>query len=136
MYWKFRLVAKVVQLQPCLSLHFMPPFRVYVYILRSFYCRQISIRPLKNGPQCQFPLTIFPPCLSYSSISMKRHHGEGHLYKRKHLIRGMLTVLQDQSMAVIAGIRYAWNCSSSREFYILSQVYQAERKRHWPRKVK
>jgi hypothetical protein len=55
---------------------------------------------------------------------VKRHHGQGNSYKRKHLIWGWLTILEIQSIIIImVGSRAAWGQTWlwewSCKFYIL-----------------
>lgn len=45
------------------------------------------------------PLPSANFCLSHYFIAVKRHHDQGHVYKIKHLIRGLLTVSEGWSIA-------------------------------------
>jgi hypothetical protein len=67
--------------------------------------------------------------LSWCSIAVKRHHGHGNFYKRKHLIGACL---QFQSIIITVGStvvgRQTRHWKNSQQFYIQIHRQQKDRK--------
>lgn len=67
--------------------------------------------------------------LSYYSVAMKRHLGQGNSYKSRNLSGSLLPVSEGQCIITMVGSTHSWHWSSSWELYILIHTHSSKKGR-------
>ncbi|KAL6081559.1 hypothetical protein STEG23_000580, partial [Scotinomys teguina] len=70
-------------------------------------CPDWNLHTMPNKNDDSGHLAFVPDCLGQCSVAVKKHHDQGNSYKRKHLLEGLLTVSEDESIITTAGCRQA-----------------------------
>lgn len=69
---------------------------------------------------------VFTDDLSHCSVPVKRHHDQDSSHRRKHLVRGLLTVLEAYFIIIRAGSRHMPTIAGTHALAYASTSYSCQ----------